>query len=322
MAGNNSNHKKKMGTDVSVSKGSALGDLGESKQTAAKRKAGKNSGNKNVVTKSTPVKDKSVAKKKRVRIEVAETSNDKFESDDVQTATANIDQGSEFMALHISRQVEKATFPMEEDGNGDSTESETEESENVNHDNMHGDMIDEDLDDEVSFPSSSNNNAVLQEVKDNEDEWLAEEEMKSMMRFANFLEKQGYIMKAGKQCEGTIVKEGIAPKGSKERPLGPLQRLDQKVTAKKGQGKNDINQGSIHSSNSEATVYENAVVLDLSGTERILNDKSVEKRNSSSSEDNMEISDESGDEHIKFQNFVDARLSEYRKGVASQQVLE
>ena len=332
MPGNNSTRTKRGNTDKAVSKDVVLGDLGESKQTAKRKASGVGQSDLHKVTPKkgkTAVNKKENGKKKRVTMNVAEISNSNVNPNlqneiiEDESAVARMDQGSEYMALHVSRALEKETFPMEGDldGNGESTESENEDedNENLSGDNSQANVTDSD--EEISFPSSSNNNAVLQEIKDREEEQMEADELKSMVRFANFLEKRGYIVKGKIQQvdKQAVDKPDTGNEGG--RPIGPLQRLDKKNAAngsRKIQGKVnkvDKNPESIKSSNSEATVYNNAVVFDLENVQQPMISNLVNKRNSSSSEDNMEISDESGDEQVKFQNFVDARLSEYRKGV-------
>ena len=216
--------KKKVSTkrvenrqDTEVVTETAPGDLAtESKQTP-KRKVGANVQQNNVVTqnKSKPKAkrnlseaitvgsdaqagcsnaDEPSAPKRKKRIKMIEES--------AAAAVQSNTNADEMLALEVSRRAERQAFPMdgdlsEEDLNPPEDESEgdsdsppellddSEEESDIEEGEVNED---EEVDEEISFPSSQNNNAhIIETDKTRADEVFEKHELDSMAKFAKYL---------------------------------------------------------------------------------------------------------------------------------------
>ena len=112
----------------------------------------------------------------------------------------------EVMALRVEN-AESAEFPSEEEQENDEKEetesegsceassdgfSDGEVREDEDEDDKHSNYEDYD-DNEVSFVASQNNNASIKEFSEDEEIEPDPAKLKSMMHFAKFLAKQGFI---------------------------------------------------------------------------------------------------------------------------------
>ena len=256
-------------------------------------------------------------------------------------------EGDEVMAIKVSEQADRIDFPMEGeeemvDYNYNSSTEQGECSSDDEVDSEEGDdeppelmeMVSGDEgeimeeDEEVSFPNSQNNNASIKELNNEEEgEECAPAELKTMMRFANFLEKKGYLKRGAideitqNNSNQTVRAEG--KKIQKKTKQGETSGADYQrksilksplpgnsnLVCDKNKQTQSIPMGS---SNSEVTIYQNAVIMDLEENEKEL------KRISSSSDEFVNTSDEVEDDDLlraeqnAFNSFVDARHKEYK----------
>ena len=173
---------------------------------------------------------------------------------------------------------------------------------------------------EVTFneQARSNNNNVAMEKSSDEDDFN-QEEMKSMMKFAKFLEMNGYI----KKVENTPMKPNDGINGSGN--TNENKRKNEKVIYSTNPG--------MLSANSETTIYERAVQMDIEQDDQLNS-----KRGSTSSED-ANTSDELLEvnrlvttnvvtplqiderDQVLYQRFLDCRLKEQRQEVRRKSIV-
>ena len=222
----------------------------------------------------------------------------------------------------------------------------------VQADEFFSEIEDDDSTANGSGEEDSNNNAKLKEVDTDEvqivcdQEKIDEEERKSMMRFARFLEMNGYISKQMDAGNGTQQRVSVGTTAGTSGAQNQTQARNGKADKdKKGTNLYKHNDGTIPSSNSDLTLYKGAVRMELNKNQpKVLTGSRGEaikdngicnnmgNRLSSSSEDmgEADTSDETdqaiclpiandnisnamqnanlADDQMHFENFVGARL--------------
>ena len=244
---------------------------------------------------------------------------------------AEVEEGEELMEMAVNAQDESIfTDEGEAYGTTDSQSDNSEENSDIerqhqirNDDSEYNGSVDP----EVSFNNNAHGSAprgrmhqvdersfdkrggaILQNAEVDD---LDDEEMKSMMKFANFLQKQGFLKKdEGKEARPKPQRTETCCKSS---------------AAKKGLSQQGENQGSV------TTIYQNAVQLDYQP--ELVGDKLIDsnsQRLSSSSEELVVTSDEAiqmkeqqeeinelkakpSDEYVLIQQFLDYRMREQRQ---------
>ena len=243
---------------------------------------------KQMVKKATkdPVKDKSVGNASNVkRLKEMKRKEVKIKEPNISNAKGGVVR-AEFCE-------EDEIVNMELEGDDFLSEEETREIETEEEDEGEV-MYESDEDHEVSFANSrsesrmnqdgknASNSANGSHGKEGTNEELSEEEEQSMMKFAMFLEKRGYLQKD--------------PKSVQEKSRGKEQLKKSKTDkTKSDKGKNDAGQ-----SMSELTIYHEAVPMEIAGI-----NETNSQRLSSSSEDANNTSDENlneSDEMVKGNN--------------------
>ena len=220
------------------------------------------------------------------------------------------------MTLQVEDEVSHWEFPSELEGRVSDGEDSSDE------------------DEEPPPVEQINNNAKLREISKNgeelahivpmDDDKIDEEEQRSMFRFARFLEKNGFIRQ---ERNGTSSRT-MNPPPPRRWPTATVTSAKQASDRTTESGKNQGQGNSVDASNSELTLYQRAVRLDLNDSDK---GNESDKRLTSSSEEGgvINTSDkfETGEKAVNigmsndmiannanqssFETFVGKRLSEY-----------
>ena len=246
----------------------------------------------------------------------------------------------EEMEIEVDAGEDREQFPMEDDSEegeiGNTSQSEDEDSEDDAEIEFMGRK------DTRSTPNSGrtesqNNNALVKEVADFDDEVRIapidcdasnKEEFDSMMRFAQFMHKQGFITKNEMELQMEPPEQMVGSKTKSK--TGTRMETNKKGKVLQGQALalkrvTEPKMVQVQSATSEETICQKAILMPAQ--ER--NTDESNKRDSSSSggpvniseEIEMEVSPEKTEitskvnDELSFCNFIEARLKEYRDGL-------
>ena len=184
---------------------------------------------------------------------------------------------------------------------------------------------------EVTFPNRSNNSTGQKKksfMRD-ETEEMDEAEEKSMMKFARYLEKKGYIQRMAEDnrtgCHDNQKQQGKQVQMVQGSGQGREPQNKGRITENAGLCKLP----SLVPSVSDTTIYKGAVAINIPRTDGGNNEipRTDNKRDSSSSEEPIDTSDEMmntspcekvANEFAMFQRFLDFQLKEQRRMVSNQ----
>ena len=252
--------------------------------------------------------------------ELADEHTNQTPADQAETTNVSFREGEDMVDMEVPDRDE---FQEEEDMETDSSTQSSEEGGNS--------VSEEEQDGEVSFNSNTNHRSHTQvrsgnkrrsqrkrndhfEDSDDSDEDMDPAEMKSMKKFAKFLEKSGFLSKN----QGGGDRESPKREDDPPRKRAKLANINSKRKTGKGMNINSL------AASSETTIYDRAVPMIMAnGIDDPQNGVLVRKRDSSSSEDVINTSDESHnsppivfnntDQINAIQQFLDFQRAELRR---------